>query len=558
MSITGSGKTHSPSIWRWSRKNIKRVPMQKREALGIEIRRLAPMHNVTRVIAPPTLVSRIKRGRLDLAKVSETDWKACIKPRTIFPGKALDLRYLQRVKRGPLQVLGSILGAWLRLKFSGVSKSKKYDYAFMVHPRTYADILRGVPFLEHLPKSWTKAIVKRLPPFRLSDMTGLKDINGKPLTGALMCIGWDREMFEADQRGREGKIADLVALAKRMGINFVGFAALLPWASRYGQCLEGTIAKSEIEKIFEGTSISFDDLKAFFTNPDEINLIPKPLAKIRGRIKTLISNKNKRAQFTRILEWATQVGEELRGMTITTGHPFTVSIIASFISKLRELHANKNPLVAVVGAAGSTGSCCCYKMAEDGVSNFLLVDRVKSTGVTSLADLKGEITRRNKAAQVETSTNLEDLKKADIVIVVSSAKGTIINSSHLKPGAIVVDDSQPRNVDPAIAKERPNIRVITVLAPLQGLIPDFYFDQHTPFTDACFTCAGDVSLRARTNTAVGATGPAQMEGVDVVERMIVQARKAGFDPVEPVFFTYDQGIIPYDEIEEITALTLDS
>lgn len=532
------------------------LPDRQYRSLIKSERNLKSDFNITRVITSKSFLKRIASKKIDLGKVSETDIRACVKPRTLFKGDVLDLRYLQRVKRGPIQVLSSIFGGWLRLRFPR-SARLKYDYAFMVHPRTYADVLRGVPFLKYIPEKWSRAFVKKLPPFRLSDMTGLTNIEGKPMTGALMCIGWDREMFEQDPRGREQKIADLVKLAKHMGIKYVGFAALLPWASRYGQCLEGTIAKAEVEKMFQNTNISWDDLKVFFTNPDERNLIPKPIAEIKDQIKALITNKAKRKQFMVLLKWAARVGGELQDITITTGHPFTIALIAGHINKLIKLHPKKDPLIAIVGAAGSTGSCCCRKIAEDGANNLLLVDRVKSTGVTNLDQLSSEIQSINPQAKVSTTTNLKDLIQADIIIVVSSAKGTIIDSEFLRPGAIVVDDSQPRNVDPKIAQQRKDVRIITVLAPLDGLIPNFYFDKHTPFTNACFTCAGDVSLRTRTHTAVSATGPATMEAIKVVEQMSAKARReSGFDPFEPVFYTYNRGVISDDDIKAIAALTL--
>jgi predicted amino acid dehydrogenase len=549
-----SVRAHFPgiSVWRWARRNLAKLSEPKYSEIREKIGQLGQA-DVTRIIASRQGMLRIRS--LDLSMVSETDMRACVEPRTIFSGNVLDLDNLQRIKRGPIQVLGNILGGWLRLKFPNF-KQKKYDFAFMVHPRTYADVLRGVPFLKYLPESWTRALVKRLPPFKLSDMTGLTDISGKPITGALMCIGWDREMFEKDVRGREEKIADLVKLARNMGIKYVGFAALLPWASRYGQCLEGTVSRAEIEKIFEKEKVSWDQLAELFADPKEHNPVPKPWDQIEQKIKALNASGAAKEQLASIFKWAYRVGDELRGMTITTGHPFTVAIINSFVKKIVELHPKKDPLVAIIGAAGSTGSCCAVKLAKEGVNNFLLVDRVKSTGVTSLADLKSEIVAESSKAKVATSTDLGDIIKADIVIVVSSAAGTIVKSEYLKPGAIIVDDSQPRNVDPQVAKDRPDIRIVTVLAPIDGLIPNFYFDRHTPFTGACFTCAGDVSLRMRTHTPIGATGPAKMEAVEIIERMAEQTKAAiGFDPLRPVFYTYDRGNVSYDEITRIASLT---
>jgi predicted amino acid dehydrogenase len=544
------------AVWRWSRKNLAGLNATSYSAISALAKKIGSEINISRMIVPKELLSRLEKNKLDLESVTLTDLRAAVRPRAIFAGNVLDLTYLQKVKRGGLQVFANILGGFLRLKFPRRGEAK-YDYAFMVHPREYSDVLSGVPFLKILPESWNRAIVKRLPPFKLSDMTGMKDINGRPLKGALMCIGWDRAMFESDVRGREEKIADLVKLAKNLGIKYVGFAALLPWASRYGQCLDGTISRAEVESLFEGQQLSWEKLASLFENPQELNLRPKALAVIQGEIKQMVRDQKIIKQFIRLVKWANRVGAELKETTITTGHPFTVAIIASFVNKILELHPKREPLVAIVGAAGSTGSCCCKKLAENGTKNFMLVDRVKSTGVTSLEELAQEIKSVNNEAQITQTTDLQDLVEADIIVVVSSAKGTIIESKFLKPGAIVVDDSQPRNVDPKIARERPDIRIVTVLAPLEGLIPNFYFDRHTPHTGACFTCDGDVFLRASTFTQVSATGPAQMAGVRLVEEMATMVRsQIGINPLEPVLFTYDRRVIPYEEITRIANQTI--
>lgn len=479
------------AVWRWSRKNLAHVPDQGYQKIKRFLERVGAEENITRIKAPKGFLTRIARKKLDLGTVTETDIRASLKPRSLFRGKVLDLSRLQLAKRGPIRVMRDIIGSWLILKFPRLRK-EKYDFCFMVHPRTYSDVLRGVPFLKIMPKSWVRWIVKNLPPFVLSEIIGLRDLNGRSMTGVLMtAAGWDREMFEADREGGEAKITDGVILARRLGIKFVGMAALLPWASRYGKCLEG---------------------------------IP-----------------------------------EIQDVTITTGHPLAVVTISNNVRDLLKLHPKQDPLIAVLGAGGSTGSSTSQRLAMDGINNILLVDKVKKAPVYDLDELKLRLEELNPRASVETSVNLEDLRKADIIIVVSSARDVIVNSEHLRPGAIVLDDSQPRNVNPKMAEVRDDILIITVLAGLKGLMPNFVFDRHTPFTDASYTCMIDVALMAMTNTRQSSIGPATMEFVEKAERMVNGLiQKTGENPCKSVFCTYGRNIVPPEEIRRIAALSLQS
>ena len=547
---------NAQAVWRWSRRNLAKLPSAQYESLQQKVTQIAPERNITRIIASQQFLSRVQAGKVDLTKLTDTDLRACVKPRTLFKGDALDLRLVNRVKRGPIQVISNIVGSLLLLKFPRLAR-KKYDYAFMVHPRDYKDVLRGVPFLKYIPERLGRALVKKLPPFKLSEIEGLTDVEGKPVKGALMTVGWDREMFESDFRGREEKISDLVVLARRMGIKYVGFAALLPWASRYGKCAEGTIAQHEILNILKDSRTTWKELKDCFFNPDETALRPRTLKLVEATVRSLVKERLVRNKLIQILRWAAAVREETHDVTITTGHPFTVAIITSNLKEILRLHPKKDPLIAIVGAGGSTGSSCCRKFAQEGINNFLLLDRVKKTGVVGLDSLQAEMTAFNPAAKIRTSTDLADLIEADVTIVVSSARGTIVKSEFLKPGAIVIDDSQPRNVDPKIAEQRNDIMILTVLAQIQGVIPNFVFDKHTPLTGASFTCLGDVALRARTQTRVNATGPADLAGVKVVEEMVDEVKtKQHRDPLAPGFFTYNRKQFTPEEVRQIAALSL--
>ena len=55
---------------------------------------------------------------------------------------------------------------------------------------------------------------------------------------------------------------------------------------------------------------------------------------------------------------------------------------------------------------------------------------------------------------------MDAVRDADLVLVLTSATEALIGPEHLKRGAVVLDDTQPRNTDPALAQERPDVLVI--------------------------------------------------------------------------------------------------
>ncbi|NQT29833.1 MAG: hypothetical protein HQ596_04605 [Candidatus Saganbacteria bacterium] len=489
MHVGEAGAGHRVSIWRKSRGHLQRIEGQKqKDVVPKWLRAHAQERNITRVIAPPWLPKIVNAGKLNLETVTPTDLEACVKPRLTFDGNVLDLRQLHAVRKSTVKILLGTLTDLLMLKLPFL-RMKRYDYGFLVHARDRRDVFRGFPFLKFLPQKWVDWIAKAYPPFRLSEIQGLKDVNGRPITGCLITIaGWDRRMFEADRVGGHHKITDGVRLAKRWGAEIVGLGALLPWASDYGNCFKGV--------------------------------------------------------------------RDIEDVTITTGHAYTVIEISRMVRKIISLHPKKDPLVAIVGAGGSTGSCCAQKIVEDGAKNLLLVDKVEKTKVTSLALLRHNLLSINGAATVETSLNLQDVKKADIIVVVTSAEGTIVKSEHLKPGAIVIDDTQPRNIDPKMAKERTDIVILTVLSYIKRIVPNFRFDRHVPFSDFVFTCLADAALRAVTNTRENTVGPASMEGVRIIERMLAELEGWDGGSFEELYLlSYDRRGVSEEEIGRIARLS---
>ena len=79
-------------------------------------------------------------------------------------------------------------------------------------------------------------------------------------------------------------------------------------------------------------------------------------------------------------------------------------------------------------------------------------------------------------AELETSTTIDSIYDADLVITVTSAIHAVIEPRHLKPGAVVCDVARPRDVSKQVAAERDDVLVIEGgMVAVPGEV-DFHFD----------------------------------------------------------------------------------
>lgn len=61
---------------------------------------------------------------------------------------------------------------------------------------------------------------------------------------------------------------------------------------------------------------------------------------------------------------------------------------------------------------------------------------------------------------MRVSTEIDSVRTADLIVVLTSAATALVTADHLKPGAVVLDDTQPRNTDPAIVHQRPDVLIV--------------------------------------------------------------------------------------------------
>ncbi len=169
----------------------------------------------------------------------------------------------------------------------------------------------------------------------------------------------------------------------------------------------------------------------------------------------------------------TRDGRDLEGkvrLGLTTGNPHSAAIAvqnvlqAATLTNLSLPHAT----AAIVGGAGSVGSACA-KMLSRLVANLLIIDIKKD----ALQDLITQLA--DQPAVVTGTSSLDQVRNADIVIAATNNPHILLTADHLKPGAIVIDAAQPKNVSEEIPRLRPDVLVIES-AVVQTPDIDVHFD----------------------------------------------------------------------------------
>jgi len=154
----------------------------------------------------------------------------------------------------------------------------------------------------------------------------------------------------------------------------------------------------------------------------------------------------------------TRDGQDLKGkvhLGLTTGNPQSAAIAvqnvlhAAALTNLSLPHAT----VALVGGAGSVGSACAKILARF-VGTLFIVDIKKDELQNLLMQLA------DQPAAVKGMTNLDEVRNADVVIAATNNPYILLTASHLKPGAIVIDAAQPKNVSEDVPFKRPDVLVI--------------------------------------------------------------------------------------------------
>lgn len=147
-----------------------------------------------------------------------------------------------------------------------------------------------------------------------------------------------------------------------------------------------------------------------------------------------------------------KIFESRQDIGVTNGNAFTAAMTLLGVEHLLN-RLPRNPRIAIVGASGSVGTCLTHLLVRRGFEDLLLIARNEKR----LIKLSMSV---DDPTAVSTSTNMLDVRDADLVILLTSSADTILRSEHLKQGAVVLDDTQPRNTDARLLNERPDVTII--------------------------------------------------------------------------------------------------
>ena len=144
-------------------------------------------------------------------------------------------------------------------------------------------------------------------------------------------------------------------------------------------------------------------------------------------------------------------------IAVTNGNAFTAWMTFEGLKRLLKEFPTHNPTIAFVGATGSVGSSVVELVAEtDMTVNMTLIAR----NMPRLRSLADKVHKTDPWTSAKISDSIDAVKDADIVVLMTSSADCLLKSEHLKPGAIVLDDTQPRNTDPNLAEERPDVLIV--------------------------------------------------------------------------------------------------
>jgi fatty aldehyde-generating acyl-ACP reductase len=203
---------------------------------------------------------------------------------------------------------------------------------------------------------------------------------------------------------------------------------------------------------------------------------------------------------------------------VTTGNSYTTATAIQGALKACDLLGivPSESVLAVVGATGSIGKTCAKILAPQ-FSRTILVGRDEArTGAVAAELPRGEAT-----------VDFARIREADAIITVTSAEKDVIFPEHLKPGAVIVDVSRPRDVSVRVAKERQDVLVVgggVVKVPGN---PTFGIDFGFPKGTA-YACMSETMMLALEDRLESFTLGKEVS-VEQVETTIGWADKHGFE-----------------------------
>ena len=141
---------------------------------------------------------------------------------------------------------------------------------------------------------------------------------------------------------------------------------------------------------------------------------------------------------------------------VTTGDSYTVFLAVEALLKAANIMGIplESASAAVVGATGAIGKICAELLSEV-VGELYLIGR-RSDALDALREQLHSTAR----AKLHTSTKMDVLRNAQLILTVTSAIQDVFQPEYLQTGAVVCDVARPRDVSAMVAAARDDILVI--------------------------------------------------------------------------------------------------
>jgi predicted amino acid dehydrogenase len=231
-------------------------------------------------------------------------------------------------------------------------------------------------------------------------------------------------------------------------------------------------------------------------------------------------------------------GVALRGRTdigVTNGNAFTAAIVDSQVRQLLDAGVTRSGArdVAVVGATGSVGTAVVGLLARDRAVDRLTVMARSAPRLNALAHQAG------RRVSTTATTRIDDVANADLIVLLTASSDAVLRAEHLKPGAVVLDATQPRNTSPDLLTSRPDVTVVD-----GGIvdIPSLRLkggDIGLP-NGRAYACFAETALLALSgHEGHFALGVPSLEQVDHVRQLATAHAALGFVPAAPTSFGYE-------------------
>lgn len=349
------------------------------------------------------------------------------------------------------------------------------EHAFIIHMRSLDDVALAFPWLsrKYMTEEEILTRCQKIPPFRASRVTGLRNKDGCELPGWVVAANLLPEHME--------KIAGL---------------------RDAGRPREALALIQEAKKsIYRSAKLAYQ--------------LGADIVSLGGMSGTLTG-------------LGTDLEIEFPELNVTTGHALTCyTLNQTRLAATRELGIDsKETTVAIVGAAGSIGAALA-EMCVSQVKKLLLFDKLSKKGkLESFAEgkkLRGaEVTMGIYGVVNNQDEQYQKLREADVIITATTQDRPFIRPEWLE-AAVLIDDAAPHNVSKGVAEVSGGVSLDVLVSMPQGFSWNFDFGLVHGSSYACG--AEGASLAAQGLYDRGHTGPVTNGTIDRIAQL---ASRTGF------------------------------